>query len=310
MTPLLGAHMSVAGGVDKAIDRAAALRCTTLQIFSKNNMQWFTRPLGREEIARFHLRRRETGIEPIFSHTGYLINLGATDRQVYEKSLRALADELQRAESLGLPFVVLHPGSHLGRGEEAGLRRIASALNQVFSNLEKPKVGAATLPLARLASEGGMRRPVRPVRVALEVTAGQGTNLGYRFEHLARIYELVSNPRRLAVCLDTCHLLAAGYDIRTASGYEKTMRKLDRIIGLKQVVAIHVNDAKTPLGSHVDRHTHIGKGYVGLEAFRLLMTDPRFRTVPKVLETPKEDEVNGVSKWDRKNLAVLRKLAL
>jgi deoxyribonuclease-4 len=289
MTPLLGAHLSIAGGVAKAIERAAALRCTTLQIFSKNNMQWASKPLGEVEVARFHQLRGETRIEPIFAHSGYLINLGAINPGFYEKSVRALADELQRASMLGLPFVVLHPGSHMGRGEEAGLRQIAAALDEAFSlQTPSPKSQAP--------------------RVALEVTAGQGNCLGNRFEHIARIYERVKRPERLAVCLDTCHLFAAGYDIRTRRGYNQTMRELDRVIGLKQVVAIHVNDSKTPLGSRVDRHTHIGKGHLGLAPFRFVMNDPRFRHVPKVLETPKGAEVNGVGTMDKKNLAVLRKM--
>lgn len=292
--PLLGAHMSIAGGVDKAIERALAVGCTTLQIFSKNNMQWFTRPLLKEEIARFDRFRKASRLKPIFSHAGYLINLGATDKAVLEKSLRAMADELERAKALGLAFVVIHPGSHMGTGEEAGLKRIARSLDRVFG------LRASGFRIQR----SGIGSP----RVALEVTAGQGTNLGYRFEHLARIYELVRRPDRLAVCLDTCHLLAAGYEIRNENGYRQTMKKLDRIIGLKQVVAIHVNDSKTPLGSRVDRHEHIGKGHVGLEAFRLIMNDRRFQRVPKVLETPKGPEVNGVSKWDKRNLAVLRRL--
>jgi deoxyribonuclease-4 len=230
-------------------------------------------------------------VAPIFSHAGYLINLGATDAKFYEQSIRAMADELHRAQALGLPFVVIHPGSHMGRGEDAGLKQIALALDQ-----------ALAVPAA------GIAHSVLP-RVALEVTAGQGNCLGHRFEHLARIYERVGKPERLAVCLDTAHLFAAGYDIRTRKGYDQTMKELDRILGIKQVVAIHVNDSKTPLGSRVDRHAHIGKGHLGLDTFRFVMTDPRFRTIPKVLETPKEDEADGVSKMDKRNLAVLRKLA-
>jgi deoxyribonuclease-4 len=277
--------MSIAGGVDKAIERAVAAGCTTLQIFSKNNMQWETKPLGTGEVERFRLLRGQTKLEPIFAHSGYLINLGAVNPSFYEKSKRALADELQRAETLNLPLVVLHPGSHMGRGEEAGMQRIATALNDVFAET-----------------------PRNHVRVALEVTAGQGNCLGNRFEHLARIYELVTNRRRLAVCLDTCHLFAAGYDIRRERGYRQTMDELDRVLGIQQVVAIHVNDSKTPLGSRVDRHAHIGKGHLGLAPFRFIMNDARFRKVPKVLETPKGEEFDGVGEMDRENLAVLRKL--
>jgi len=290
MTPLLGAHLSIAGGVDKAIERARALRCTTLQIFTANNMQWACRPLATDEIERFLQVRREAGIEPIFSHAGYLINLGAIKPSFYQQSIRALADELGRAAALRLPFVVLHPGSHMGRGEEAGMKQIASALNAVFTNHESRTTSHA------------------PPRIALEVTAGQGNSLGHRFEHLARIYELVKRPERLAICLDTCHLFAAGYDIRAKQGYEQTMRELDRVLGIEQVVAIHVNDSKMPLGSRLDRHAHIGKGHLGVELFRFLMNDPRFRNVPKVLETPKGAEVRGVGRMDRVNLATLRRL--
>lgn len=285
--------MSIAGGVDRAIDRARAARCTTLQIFVKNNMQWFAKPLPPAEIANFERRRAEAGIDPIFSHAGYLINLGATHAGTFGKSLRSLADELRRAEALRLSCVVMHPGSHLGRGEEAGMRQIARAIDQVFAEV------------------GWHRRAngKRP-RLALEVTAGQGSNLGYRFEHLARIVELVRQPDRLAVCLDTCHLFAAGYDIRNAKGYAATMRELDRRIGIDRVLAIHLNDSKTPLGSRVDRHDHIGKGHIGSGAFRLVLNDPRFRRVPKVLETPKGPEINGVGEFDKLNLARLRRLSL
>lgn len=293
MIPLIGAHLSIAGGVDKALERGVALGCTTVQIFSKNNMQWFTRALGDEEIQRFHQRRQQTSIAPVFSHSGYLINLGATNPRFYEQSIRALADELYRAQLLGLPFVVLHPGSHMGRGEEAGIQQIASALDQV---------------LTHAAPRSQAPRSEIPPRVALEVTAGQGHCLGCRFEHIARIYESVANPERLALCLDTCHLFAAGYDIRTRKGYEQTISELDRIIGIKQVVAIHMNDSKCPLGSRVDRHAHIGKGHLGLDPFRFILTDPRFAKVPKVLETPKENEANGISKMDKRNLAILKRL--
>lgn len=288
MKPLLGAHLSIAGGVDKALDRAAALGCTTLQIFTRNQRQWNCRPLNHEEVARFHQQRRQTGMGPVFSHAGYLINLASPRLPLYQNSLHALTDELRRASLLGLSCVVLHPGSHLGRGEETALRQIARALDEVVS-------ATKNLP------------PPRP-RLALEVTAGQGTNLGWRFEHLSRIYEMARHPKHLAICLDTCHLFAAGHDIRTAAGYEAVLRRLERLIGLDQVLAIHLNDSLAPLGSRVDRHTHIGRGCLGLEPFRLLMNDPRFRRVPKVIETPKEQEQDGISRWDELNLNRLRHL--
>ncbi|NQU09659.1 deoxyribonuclease IV [bacterium] len=285
--PILGAHMSIAGGVDKAIERGAQVRraahCTlfSIQIFLKNNMQWRGRRLAAAEIARFRAARPTTGIDPVFAHSSYLVNLAATNKVFRRRSVAAMIDEVRRATALGVPFIVMHPGAHLGAGEPAGLRQVAAALDTIF---------AAT--------------PDSPVRIALETTAGQGTNLGYRFEHLAEIYQLVDRPRRLAVCVDTCHLFAAGYDLRTPRQYQRVMRTLDRVIGTRQVVAWHLNDAKTPLGSRVDRHQHIGEGYLGLTAFRCVVRDRRWRGIPMVLETPKSPDLHE----DVRNLRVLRRL--
>jgi deoxyribonuclease-4 len=277
----LGAHMSIAGGVDRALDRGAAIGCDTIQIFLKSNMQWRGKPLTRAEIRRFQARQRATAIRPVFAHACYLINLAAAQAPTLRRSIAALIDEVQRATRLGVPFVVLHPGSHMGAGERAGLRRVAHSLDEVFRSTRQS-----------------------PVRLALETTAGQGTNLGHRFEHLADILALVANPDRIAVCIDTCHLLAAGYDIRTARGYRKTMDEFDRVVGCQHVVAFHLNDSKAPLGSRVDRHAHIGKGHIGLQGFRHLLRDARWRGLPMVLETPKSDDLHE----DVENLRVLRRL--
>lgn len=280
----LGAHMSIAGGVDKALERGRRTGCDAIQIFTRGNMQWQSRPLRAEEIAAFKQLRSKTGIGPVFAHDCYLINLGATNPVTLRKSIEGMVDELQRADALGLPFVVAHPGAHVGAGEDAGLRRIADSLKEVFRQ-----------------TRGS------PVKITLETTAGQGSNLGYRFEHLA---ELISRagPERLAVCVDTCHLLAAGYDIRTTKTFAKVARDFGRLIGWEFLVAVHLNDSKTPLGSRVDRHEHIGKGHVGKEAFRLVLNHPRFSRVPGVLETPKGD-FEDVSFLDKTNLRLLRSLS-
>ncbi|MBI5395800.1 MAG: deoxyribonuclease IV [Verrucomicrobia bacterium] len=275
--------MSIAGGVDKAIERGRRTGCDAIQIFTRGNMQWHSRALRAEEIAAFKRLRAETGIGPVFAHDCYLINLGATNPVTLRRSIEGMVDELQRADALELPFVVAHPGAHMGAGENAGLRRIADSLKEVFRQTRGSSV-----------------------KVALETTAGQGTNLGYRFEHLA---ELISRagPERLAVCVDTCHLLAAGYDSRTPKAFAKVAADFGRIIGWRFLVAVHLNDSKTPLGSRVDRHEHIGKGHVGKGAFRLVLNHPRFSRVPGVLETPKGD-FEDVSQLDKANLRLLRSL--
>lgn len=277
----LGAHMSIAGGVDRAIERGASIGCAAIQIFLKNNMQWRGKKITVGEAKRFQLRQRETGIGSVFAHSSYLINLAATNASFHRQSIVAVVDEIRRADQLGVPFIVMHPGAHMGAGEQAGLEKIASSLDKVFAATADCKA-----------------------QIALETTAGQGTNLGWRFEHLAEIFQLVDRPKRLAVCVDTCHVFAAGYDIRTTRGYRKAMRELDRLVGRQRVVAFHLNDSKTPLGSRVDRHDHIGKGHIGLEAFRNMLRDPRWKDLPMVLETPKSDDLHE----DVENLRVLRSL--
>ena len=278
---LLGAHMSIGGGVHTAIERARSIDCTVAQMFVKNNMQWFAPPLTRAEIFSFlnHIQRGE--LLSIFAHASYLINLAATNPQFHANSICALAEELIRADQLELPFLVLHPGAHLGAGEEAGLQKIAKSIDRVFAKIAKVKT-----------------------KIALETTAGQGSCLGKKFEHLRNIIDNVRQPERLCVCLDTAHVFAAGYGIGTQSGVRKTFREFERLIGFDRLAAIHMNDSKTPRGSCVDRHEHIGKGKIGLAAFRCIMRDRRFRKIPKVLETPKgKDLLEDVA-----NLRTLRSL--
>ena len=273
--------MSIGGGVHMAIQRACSVGCTTMQIFVKNNMQWLARPLTRREIGAFlnHSQRHE--LLSIFAHANYLINLAATNPQFHANSLRSLSEELIRADQLKLPFLVLHPGAHLGAGEEAGLEKIIESIDHVFSRIPKIKT-----------------------RIALETTAGQGSCLGSKFEHLAYIISRVREPERLCVCLDTAHIFAAGYDIGSESAVRKTFREFDRVILRDRLVAIHVNDSKTACGSRVDRHEHIGRGKIGLKAFRIIMRDHRFRKIPKVLETPKGKDLRE----DVENLKTLRGL--
>jgi len=273
----LGSHLSVAGGAWKAVDEAIALRLRSLQIFSKNASRWEQRPIAEEEAERFRERRAAWGDGPVFSHASYLINLAA-DGELAEKSREALADELDRAATLGLAGVVQHPGAHVGAGVDAGIERIARA--------------------ARWALE---RAPPGP-RLILENTAGAGSTLGRSFEELGALLAAIDLPERTGVCLDTCHLLAAGYELRTAEGFAATMAELERRIGAERVQCWHLNDSRGDLGSHLDRHEHIGQGKLGKGAFRLLLADARFFGVPKILETPKEGDA------DRANLALLRRL--
>jgi len=279
----LGAHMSIAGGPGKAIDRGLSVGCTAIQIFVKNNMQWFATPFAESELQEFCRHPRRGELKCVFGHSGYMINLGATNPEFYDKSLKALSEELVRADQLRLPFLVLHPGAHMGAGEEAGLKKITASLDVVFRGLPGVKT-----------------------RVALETTAGQGTSLGHTFEQLAWILEHAENPDRLCVCVDTAHLFAAGYDLSTESGARETFSEFARIVGMHRLAAIHCNDSKAALNSRVDRHEHIGKGKIGLAPFRLIMRDPRFAAIPKVLETPKDKDLAE----DVVNLGVLRNLCL
>jgi deoxyribonuclease-4 len=280
--PLLGAHVSIRGGVSMAIERARSIRCTAMQIFVKNNMQWFARPLSQQEIRSFLNHAQRSELLSVFAHANYLINLAATNAQFHANSIRALSEELIRADQLELPFLVLHPGAHLGAGEDAGLDKIVNSINEVFRKIPKVKT-----------------------KIALEITAGQGSCIGHRFEHLAYIIENVRERERLAVCVDTAHLFAAGYDISSERSTRNTFREFDLVVGRDRLVAIHLNDSKTERGSRVDRHAHIGKGRIGLDAFRFIMRSPRFRKIPKVLETPKKENLAE----DVMNLNTLRGLA-
>jgi deoxyribonuclease IV len=276
-----GAHMSIAGGLYKAFAQGEKAGCEALQIFSKNQQQWRAKPLTADEIAQFATERQRYAGWPLIVHDSYLINLASPKDDLWEKSIAAFGEELERCAALGIPYLVTHPGAHTGSGEETGLRREADALNRLLD-----------------AGVG------QDVMVLLETTAGQGSCLGYRFEHLAQLIELVQREDRLGVCVDTCHLLAAGYDIRTPETYAATFAEFDQVIGLDRIKVIHANDSQKDLGSRVDRHTHIGEGCIGLEGFRALVNDPRLKDLPMIIETPKGEDLAE----DITNLATLRGL--
>jgi deoxyribonuclease-4 len=270
--------MSIAGGLSRAVDRAEQVDATALQIFVKSSRQWRARPLPEDEIGTFRRRAAESGLaRHALAHASYLINLASPDAGLRRRSETALRDELARCELLGVPYLVLHPGSPVGSGEERGLQRVVRALDRL------------------LAGGGG-------VTLLLETTAGQGDSLGHRFEQLGRIIGRARHADRLGVCFDTCHALAAGYEFRDARSYREMLSEFDREVGLKRLRAFHLNDSRHPLGSRKDRHEHIGRGEVGLEPFRLILNDRKFRRLPMVLETPKGAELNE----DRENLAILR----
>jgi deoxyribonuclease-4 len=273
--------MSIAGGMDKAVARGSSIGCETIQIFTKSNQQWRAKPLEPEEVARFQTARTASGIAPVFAHAAYLINLATPDDDAWEKSLESFVIEMERCATLKLPFIVLHPGAHGGAGEDVGLSRVTRALDECLSRNQEAEVA-----------------------VLLETTAGQGTSLGCKFEHLAEIMEHSLYPERLGICFDTCHAFAAGYDIRTPDGYDRTISSLDRLIGIEKLKALHLNDSRGDLGGHLDRHAHIGMGKLGLEAFRLILNDPRLQHLPMVLETPKGPDM----KEDVINLSTLRSL--
>lgn len=278
---LLGAHESIAGGVENALTRGQEVGCDTIQIFVKTPNRWVSKPIADENVVAFRAAVQETGIWPVFAHGLYLVNLATPDDTLWQKSLGALTDDLERCEQLGLPGLVIHPGSHMGSGEEVGIARIAAALEEVHTCL--PAVG---------------------VQIWLEITAGQGDHLGYTFDQLRAMIDGVREPERLGVCFDTAHAFAAGYELRTREGYEATWAEFDARLGLDRLRAIHLNDSKRELGSRVDRHEHIGQGLLGLEPFRFLVNDPRFRGLPMTLETDKGPDLVE----DKENLAVLRSL--
>jgi deoxyribonuclease-4 len=282
--PRFGSHLSVAGGVHKAVESAVRLGCEALQVFTKNASQWAAPPIPDDEVRRFRRALRGSGVRSLLAHDSYLINLGSPEDALFAKSVDALVDEVQRADRLGLHYLVAHPGAHLGSGEAAGLDRIAAGLDEVHR-----------------------RTPTAKAMILLETTAGQGTTLGHRFEHLAGILAKVADPGRLGVCFDTCHVFAAGYELSPAASYRATFREFDRVVGLRHLRAFHVNDSLKPRGSRVDRHAHIGQGELGPEPFRLLVNDHRFRAKPMVLETAKTDDAGR--DMDAVNLALLREMA-
>jgi deoxyribonuclease-4 len=280
--PIIGAHFSIAKGLHDAVYQANAYGCNTLQMFTKNATTWKERMLTPGEQERFELAKTETGIHAIYSHTSYLINLASPDPKKHAMSYSALKQELIRSSALRIPYCVLHPGAHMGSGIDAGLLKISESLNRIFSET------------ADTTS-----------RLLLETTAGQGSGLGHKFEQLAEIIARIDQKKRVGVCLDTCHIFAAGYDLRTPETYQQTMNHFDAVLGLKQLFAVHVNDSKKDLGSRVDRHTHIGKGALGVNAFKHLLNDERLLHIPKLLETAKAED--GID-WDQRNLNLLRSM--
>ncbi|HWO41927.1 MAG TPA: deoxyribonuclease IV [Candidatus Eisenbacteria bacterium] len=279
--PLLGAHMSIAGGVDKALLLGSQIECDAIQIFTKSSRRWAALPYRQDEIRSFYDNRRRTGIGTVVAHDCYLFNLGCADATLRARSVRGFIDELERCETLGISLLIAHPGAHGGTGEGEGIRTIARSLSEIHAAC-----------------------PGFKAKIALEITAGQGTSIGYRFEHIRDIIEATRQSDRLRVCFDTQHAFAAGYDIRTREGYERTIAAFDRVVGLERLAAFHLNDSKTALDARVDRHEHIGKGQIGIEAFRYLLNDPRFWGLPMCLETPKGRDLAE----DRENLALLRSL--
>ncbi len=275
---LIGAHISTKGGVHTVFERAAAINASAVAMFAKNSNRWNGKELTDEDCAVFKGVRT---VRPVMTHASYLINLATTNREFHEKSVAAMADELDRAERLGAHAVVLHPGAHMNAGPDAGIDQIARSLDTIHAML--PDHNTVTL---------------------LETSAGQGSCVGSTFEELGRIISLLDEKHRVGICIDTCHVFAAGYDIRTRDGYEKMVGEIEEHVGIQNVGLFHLNDSKKGLGSHVDRHQHIGEGHIGMEGFRLVLNDARFARIPKVLETPKTVETES----DRVNLAKLRSL--
>jgi deoxyribonuclease-4 len=281
--PILGAHQSIAGGYHKAVERAVGRGCNCVQLFTKNNNQWRAKPITAQESEKFRQTLQQSSLTHPLAHDSYLINLASPDPILWRNSLLAFVEELRRAELLGIPFVVTHPGCYTGSDEKSGIRQVIRALYEIHDKTQYLQV-----------------------RCLLETTAGQGTALGWRFEQLAAILDGVKQPGRLGICFDTCHVFAAGYPLSTTKEYSATMKSFDRLIGLGRIKAFHLNDSRRELGSRVDRHEHIGRGRLGLEPFRLLLNDRRFQQIPMYLETPKDE--NGEDDWDAINLATLRTL--
>jgi deoxyribonuclease IV len=277
----LGSHVSASGGVDKAIDRALALNMSAFQIFTKNANQWNAKPLDPDVVNRFKTTLDSTNIKQVIAHDSYLINIASPDDTMREKSIAALQYELERCDELGIPQLVSHPGAHMGAGVDAGIQRATEAINQIHGNM-----------------------PGGRCSLAIETTAGQGTTLGRSFEEIAGIIDFVDDKNRISVCLDTCHIFAAGYDIRTQETYDQTIAAFDKIVGLDRLKVIHLNDSQKDFGSFRDRHAHIGEGIIGRLPFQFLLRDRRLNGLPGILETPKDDDFTE----DNMNLGVLRSL--
>jgi deoxyribonuclease-4 len=280
--PLIGAHMSIAGGVFNAVLHAEKAGCRCVQLFVKSSNQWRAKPLSQEEITRFKKERERTGVGPAVAHSSYLINIGSPDDALYEKSRDALRIEYERCVQLGIEYLVFHPGAHKDSGAEAGIERIAKAMDWILEKV-----------------------PNEETMLLLETTAGAGSHIGSTFEELKAILDRLDHGDRAAVCMDTCHIFSAGYDIRTESAFKATMNAYDSVLGRPSLKAIHFNDSKFDIGTHKDRHEQIGKGFIGKDAFGFFMRDSKLKDVPKLLETPKDEE----GKNDKRNLALLRKLA-
>ncbi|MCL4361720.1 deoxyribonuclease IV [Candidatus Dependentiae bacterium] len=278
---LIGAHMSISNGFDDSIRQGESIGCTAIQIFTGSNRQWKSRKISDEEIDQYKKTLKSSSIEMVVAHSRYLINIGSNDKIIREKSINALIEELEKCESLKIPYLIIHPGSGVNITEEQCLELIAKGLDEVFS------------------------RAKSDTHILLENAAGQGKNVGYKFEHIAYIRSEVKNPRKIGVCFDTCHAFVSGYDFTDKEKYEQMWKVFDHIIGLNHLKVIHINDSKTAFNSRIDRHEDIGKGKIGLEAFQLLMNDPKFIDIPKILETPKgEDHL----KDDKRNLEILKSL--
>ncbi len=274
----IGAHMSISGGVHRALERAKTLGCETIQIFTKSPGNWRLPPLSDPDLERWRFLGSKSGLRPVVAHDCYLVNLASPDDALRRRSLETLEGEVRRALTLGIRLFVIHPGAHRGAGQKKALKLISGALARILD-----------------------RCPAPDFRILLETTAGQGTAVGYRFEHLAHILEQCPERDRLGVCLDTCHVFAAGYDIRTREGYESVMEEFDRLVGLEKLLVIHANDSKRELGSRVDRHEHIGRGRIGKDPFGFLLSDERLRNLPFIIETPK----GAGLRRDRRNLGTL-----
>lgn len=280
--PLLGAHMPISRGMEKAIYRGKELGCEVIQIFTHNTSSWYIKPIGKRQVELFIKARKETDVYPVAAHAGYLINIASPDNKIWKNSVNSFLKEVQRATKLNIPYVVMHPGSHKGAGEKYGIKRISEALKKIVAETERAKI-------------------------LLETTAGQGTSIGYKFEHLSDIIERTGQQDRLGICLDTCHILAAGYDFRTKRRYNALMDKLEKLIGLDYLFLFHLNDSKRGLGSRIDRHMHIGEGMIGKKGFAYFLRDSRFKNHAFIIETPKEKDEKGKD-YDIINLKRLREI--